>query len=151
MRCPFCFAINTKVINSRLFCSETKVRRRRKCQICNERFTTFEIIELIMPRIIKNDKIREPFDEKKLSISMLKALEKRNIDLYSIESAISNIKNQLRSIGEREVKSKFIGKLVMNELKKIDKVAYIRFVSVYRSFKDVNEFWEEIDKLECNK
>lgn len=148
MHCPFCSAVDTKVIDSRLVGEGSQVRRRRQCLLCHERFTTFEVAELVMPRVIKSDDIREPFDEEKLNRGMQKALEKRPVSSDDIEQAIISIKSQLRATGEREVPSKLIGSLVMNELKKLDKVAYIRFASVYRSFEDVREFGEEIAKLQ---
>ncbi len=148
MHCPFCSAIDTKVIDSRLVSDGNQVRRRRQCQECQERFTTFELAELLMPRVIKSDKTRVPFDEEKLRKGMLKALEKRPVSADSIETAISLIKSQLRSTGERELPSQLIGNLVMEQLRKLDKVAYIRFASVYRSFEDIREFNEEIAKLQ---
>ncbi|BBG61309.1 Transcriptional repressor NrdR [Providencia rustigianii] len=148
MHCPFCSAVDTKVIDSRLVGEGSQVRRRRQCLVCHERFTTFEVAELVMPRVIKSDEVREPFDEEKLNRGMLKALEKRPVSSDAIEQAIISIKSHLRATGEREVPSKLIGNLVMDELKKLDKVAYIRFASVYRSFEDIREFGEEIAKLQ---
>ncbi|GKX51087.1 transcriptional regulator NrdR [Budvicia aquatica] len=148
MHCPFCAAVDTKVIDSRLVGDGSQVRRRRQCLDCNERFTTFEVAELVMPRIIKSNEIREPFDEEKLRRGMLKALEKRPVNSDDIEMSISHIKSQLRATGEREVSASMVGNLVMEALKKLDKVAYIRFASVYRSFEDIREFGEEIAKLQ---
>ena len=148
MHCPFCSAVDTKVIDSRLVGEGSQVRRRRQCLLCHERFTTFEVAELVMPRVIKSDEVREPFDEEKLNRGMQKALEKRPVSSDAIEQSIISIKSQLRATGEREVPSKLIGSLVMDELKKLDKVAYIRFASVYRSFEDIREFGEEIAKLQ---
>jgi transcriptional repressor NrdR len=148
MHCPFCNAVDTKVIDSRLVGDGSQVRRRRQCLECNERFTTFEVAELVMPRIIKSNDTRVPFDEEKLRRGMLKALEKRPVSADDIESAINYIKSQIRATGEREVPAKMIGNLVMDALKKLDKVAYIRFASVYRSFEDIREFGEEIAKLQ---
>ncbi|ERT14401.1 transcriptional regulator NrdR [Photorhabdus temperata] len=148
MHCPFCAAVDTKVIDSRLVGDGSQVRRRRQCLECHERFTTFEMAELVMPRVIKSDDIREPFDEEKLRRGMQKALEKRPVGSDDVEVAISCIKSQLRATGEREIPSKMIGNLVMDELKKLDKVAYIRFASVYRSFENIREFGEEIAKLQ---
>ena len=142
MHCPFCFAVDTKVIDSRLVGEGSSVRRRRQCLVCNERFTTFEVAELVMPRVVK------PFNEEKLRSGMLRALEKRPVSSDYVEMAINHIKSQLRATGEREVPSKMIGNLVMEQLKKLDKVAYIRFASVYRSFEDIKEFGEEIARLE---
>lgn len=148
MYCPFCCENDTKVIDSRLVADGHQVRRRRECLACRERFTTFETAELVMPRVIKTDGNREPFDEQKMANGLLKALEKRPVSADAIELAISHIKSQLRATGEREVASKYIGNLVMDQLKGLDKVAYIRFASVYRSFEDIREFGEEIAKLQ---
>ncbi|EEY98775.1 TPA: transcriptional regulator NrdR [Vibrio cholerae] len=148
MHCPFCSENDTKVIDSRLVADGHQVRRRRQCLGCNERFTTFESAELVMPRVIKSNGNREPFDEEKMIGGLQRALEKRPVSADAIELAISTIKSKLRATGEREVPSKLIGNLVMEQLKVLDKVAYIRFASVYRSFEDVREFGEEIAKLQ---
>ncbi|MFP3014183.1 MAG: transcriptional regulator NrdR [Arsenophonus sp.] len=148
MHCPFCQAINTKVIDSRLVSNGSQIRRRRQCFECQERFTTFEAPELLMPRVIKNDNVPELFNEDKLRQGMQKALEKRPVSYDSLKESINNIKSQLRATGEQEIQTKIIGKIVMTELKKLDKVAYIRFASVYRSFEDIREFGEEIAKLQ---
>lgn len=148
MHCPFCSTVDTKVIDSRLVGEGASVRRRRQCVACHERFTTFEVAELVMPSVIKNDKIREPFNEDKLRNGMMKALEKRPVSADHVENAISRINSRLRSMGEREVSSQLIGNLVMDELKMLDKIAYIRFASVYRSFEDIREFGEEIARLQ---
>lgn len=141
MFCPFCYAEDTKVIDSRLSDEGTQVRRRRECVKCQERFTTFEAAELNFPRIIKRDGRRSAFDKTKLRAGLLKALEKRPIHTEQIEVAVNRIIHNLRAIGEREVNSKFLGQLVMDELRALDEVAYVRFASVYRSFQDVNEFY----------
>ncbi|MGP1957693.1 MAG: transcriptional regulator NrdR [Arsenophonus sp. ER-QC15-MAG3] len=148
MHCPFCTAADTKVIDSRLIGNGSQVRRRRRCLKCQDRFTTFEVAELIMPRVVKSDDIPELFDELKLRRGIEKALEKRPVISNDVETVINNIKSKLRATGNREIPAKMIGKIVMEELKKIDKVAYIRFASVYRSFKDIREFGEEISKLQ---
>ncbi len=148
MHCPFCGAEDTKVVDSRLVAEGDQVRRRRQCLSCSERFTTYEVAELVMPRIIKQDGTREPFDEAKLRAGLLRALEKRPVSIESIESAINQIKHFLQATGEREVPSLKVGEKVMEELRKLDEVAYVRFASVYRRFKDLNEFREEIDRLE---
>ncbi len=148
MHCPFCSENDTKVIDSRLVADGHQVRRRRQCLACNERFTTFETAELVMPRVIKSNGNREPFDEEKMIGGLQRALEKRPVSADAIELAICTIKSKLRATGEREVPSKLIGNLVMEQLKVLDKVAYIRFASVYRSFEDVREFGEEIAKLQ---
>jgi len=147
MHCPFCGAIDTRVIDSRLVSEGNHVRRRRECITCEERFTTYETAELVMPRIIKTGGIREPFNEDKLRSGLMKALEKRPVDIAKVDDAINSIKAQLRATGEREVQSRDVGEQVMQELRKLDEVAFVRFASVYRSFKDLNEFREEIDRL----
>lgn len=147
MQCPFCNALDTKVIDSRLVADGNQVRRRRECITCAERFTTYETAELVMPRIIKQNGNREPFDENKLHAGLLKALEKRPVSIEKVDEAINRIKNHLRATGEREVPSRIVGEQVMQELRQLDEVAYVRFASVYRSFKDLNEFRAEIDRL----
>lgn len=148
MHCPFCTAVDTKVIDSRLVSEGAQIKRRRQCVICHERFTTFEHAELVMPRVIKNDHLREPFNEQKLRNGMRKALEKRPVSTDALETAIHQIKSQIRATGEPEIPSKMLGQFVMEALKKLDKIAYIRFASVYRSFEDVREFGEEIARLQ---
>ena len=148
MHCPFCNADDTKVIDSRLVADGHQVRRRRECLVCHERFTTFEMAELVMPRVIKSNGVREPFNEDKLRNGIQRALEKRPVSTELIEQSINRIKSNLRATGEREIMTKIIGNLVMDELKLLDKVAYIRFASVYRSFEDIREFGEEIARLE---
>jgi len=147
MFCPYCKADDTKVIDSRLVDEGTRVRRRRECIVCTDRFTSFETAELNLPRIIKRDGNRVAFDEHKLRSGLLLALQKRSVKTEDIEAAISRIIHQLSASGEREVNSHSIGEYVMNELKALDQVAYVRFASVYRSFQDVNEFHEEIKRL----
>ncbi|MGH8311971.1 MAG: transcriptional regulator NrdR, partial [Gammaproteobacteria bacterium] len=132
MHCPFCNHEDTRVIDSRLASEGTQVRRRRECEKCGERFTTFESAELVMPRIVKIDGIREPFDEKKLRAGMLRALEKRPVSTEAMEEALARIEHKLQVAGEREVKSRQLGEWVMEELKALDEVAYVRFASVYR-------------------
>jgi transcriptional repressor NrdR len=147
MHCPFCNFEETKVIDSRLASEGQQIRRRRECLKCSERFTTFESAELVMPRIIKSDESRQPFDEQKLRGSMLKALEKRPVASEAIDAAVVHVCNKLRAMGEREVPSRMVGELVMEELHDLDEVAYVRFASVYRSFQDVDAFREEIDRM----
>lgn len=151
MYCPFCNANDTKVTDSRLISEGNQVRRRRECLICKERFTTYEIAELSMPRVIKRDGRRDPFNEEKLRAGIMRALEKRPISLEQVESAISHIVHKARACGEREIASAQIGEWVMNELHEIDQVAYVRFASVYRSFQDIKEFRDEISRLEENQ
>lgn len=147
MYCPFCGAHDTKVIDSRLASEGAMVRRRRECLSCNERFTTFETAELVMPRIIKTDGRREPFNEEKLRSGIVRALEKRPVGIEKIDAAINHIMKRMRARGERDFSSQEIGNLVMEELRDLDQVAYVRFASVYRSFQDVNAFEEEIERL----
>jgi len=148
MRCPFCNTEDTKVIDSRLANEGDAVRRRRECQKCGERYTTFETAELVFPRIVKSNGTREPFNEDKLRGGVSRALEKRPVPVEDIESAINRIKTRLRSSGEREIKSRELGEWVMAELRELDEVAYVRFASVYQSFQDVNAFREEIERLQ---
>lgn len=148
MRCPFCGADETKVIDSRLANEGDSVRRRRECLTCAERFTTFETAELALPRIVKQDGVREVFDEDKLRRGMQRALEKRPVDTEKVEAAISRIKHQLRASGDREVPSRRLGEWVMEALRELDGVAYVRFASVYRSFEDVASFREVIERFE---
>lgn len=149
MHCPFCSTDETKVIDSRLVTEGAQVRRRRECLSCAERFTTYETAELVLPRIIKQDGSREPFDEAKLRAGLLRALEKRPVSVESIEAEIDQIKYRLRATGEREVKSLQVGERVMESLKALDQVAYVRFASVYRSFQDLAEFRDAIESLEA--
>ncbi|MFK7976190.1 MAG: transcriptional regulator NrdR [Halioglobus sp.] len=149
MHCPFCSAEDTKVIDSRLVAEGDQVRRRRECLSCAERYTTYELAELVMPRVIKQNGNREPFNEDKLRSGFLRALEKRPVSVEDIEAAINHIKHSLRATGEREIKSLELGELVMQHLKTLDQVAYVRFASVYRSFQDIAEFRDEIERLEA--
>ncbi len=147
MYCPFCGAFDTKVIDSRLVAGGNQVRRRRECVDCKERFTTYESAELLMPKLIKTDGTRQSFDEDKLRSGITKALEKRPVSVEAIEAAINRVKYRVRASGEREIKSLELGEAVMAELRELDDVAYVRFASVYRSFQDLNEFKEEIDRI----
>lgn len=147
MHCPFCSASDTKVIDSRLVAEGQQVRRRRECVSCHERFTTFEEAELLMPRLIKNDGTRQPFDEIKLRGGIQRALEKRPVGVEDFEACITRIKQRLRAPGEREIPSVMVGEATMAELRRLDQVAYVRFASVYRSFQDINEFRLEIERL----
>jgi len=148
MHCPYCSTEETKVIDSRLVGEGAQVRRRRECITCSERFTTYETIELLLPRVIKRDGTHGAFDQDKLRAGIVKALEKRPVSVEEIDAAVQHIIHNLRSCGEREVKSQYIGELVMDELRGLDEVAYVRFASVYRSFQDVNAFHEEIQRLQ---
>jgi transcriptional repressor NrdR len=148
MRCPFCAAQDTRVIDSRLANEGDHVRRRRECIVCKERFTTFETAELTLPRVVKRDGIREPFDENKLRAGMLRALEKRPVSSDAIEEAVNRIKKDLLTRGDREVSTQELGEKVMRELSQLDHVAFVRFASVYRSFQDVSEFTDMIKGLQ---
>jgi transcriptional repressor NrdR len=148
MYCPFCGHEETKVIDSRLAGEGRQIRRRRQCSDCNERFTTFESAELVMPRLVKSDNRREPFDEQKMRGSMHRALEKRPVSSDDFEQALGRLIHKLRTMGEREVPSRLVGDLVMEELRNLDEVAFVRFASVYRSFQDVTEFQDEIRRLQ---
>ena len=148
MRCPFCATQDTRVLDSRLVNEGDQVRRRRECNVCKERFTTFETAELTLPRVIKRDGIREPFEERKLRSGMLKALEKRPVGGDAIEAAINRIKKELMEMGDREIPVQALGEKVMKELSLLDHVAYVRFASVYRSFQDVSEFTDMIQDLQ---
>lgn len=148
MHCPFCSAEDTKVIDSRLVAEGDQVRRRRECLSCTDRFTTYEVAELMMPKLIKHNGSREPFNEEKLRSGILRALEKRPVGVEDIEAAITQIKHSLQATGERELKSRVVGEMVMDALRGLDDVAYVRFASVYRSFQDLNEFQAEIKKMQ---
>jgi transcriptional repressor NrdR len=150
MFCPFCAADDTKVIDSRLVADGGQVRRRRECVSCRERFTTYEAAELLMPRVIKQSGSREPFNEEKLRDGFQRALEQRPVSVEAVETELGQIKNQLRATGEREVDSRVVGELVMEALKRLDQVAYVRFASVYRSFEDLAEFRDAIASLEAD-
>jgi transcriptional repressor NrdR len=145
--CPFCGHLETKVTDSRLAGEGRQIRRRRECLACGERFTTFETAELLMPMVVKGDRTREPFDEGKLRSGMEKALEKRPVPRPQVDEAVSRIAHKVRALGDREVPSRVIGELVMEELRRLDEVAYVRFASVYRHFEDVEAFHEEIRRL----
>jgi transcriptional repressor NrdR len=147
MHCPFCGAQDTKVYDSRLAPEGDQVRRRRECTSCNARFTTFEKAELQFPRVIKNDGARENFNEEKVRSGIQRALEKRPVSVENIELAMNHIRRKLMTIDDREIESRAIGEMVMDELEHIDHVAYVRFASVYRDFKDVGEFADEVERL----
>jgi transcriptional repressor NrdR len=151
MYCPFCNANDTKVTDSRLMREGNQVRRRRECLICKERFTTYEVAELTLPRVIKRDGRRDIFNEEKLRAGIMRALEKRPVSLDRVENVIGYILHKARASGEHEISTQQIGEWVMTELHKLDQVAYVRFASVYRSFQDIKEFQEEISRLENQK
>ena len=147
MHCPYCSFEESKVIDSRLVTEGSEIRRRRECLKCGERWTTFEVGELVMPKIIKQDKSRVPFDEIKIREGIARSLEKRPVSDAQFQTLIETIKKEIRYFGEREIESKQVGETVMRHLKKLDEVACVRFASVYRSFQDPNEFSEEVKKL----
>lgn len=150
MQCPFCHADDTKVTDSRLVCSGQQVRRRRECIICTERFTTYEVIELSLPRLIKKDGRYVQFEEEKLRAGILRSLEKRPISLAKVDELINKILTKLRSSTEREITTKLLGEWVMLELKALDEVAYLRFASVYGCFSTIDQFKEVIENLQKN-
>ena len=148
MHCPFCTHTDTRVIDSRLLGDGDQVRRRRECVGCKARFTTYETAELSLPRIVKSDGRRETFNDEKLRNGILKALEKRAVPMERVEAAINSVKRKVRETGDREIDSRRLGEYVMEALRGLDQVAYVRFASVYRSFEDVRAFLEEIESLE---
>ena len=151
MHGPFCQAQDTKVIDSRLVGDGTQIRRRRECELCKARFTTFETADLALPRIIKSDGERQPFNGTKLKGGMLRALEKRPLSSEEVDAVFGNVLTQIRQLGEREIPSRMLGEIVMKSLKSVDQVAYVRFASVYRDFQDIEEFAQEISTLSKEK
>ncbi len=147
MQCPFCHSDDTKVVDSRLVLETNQVRRRRVCSNCSERFTTYETPELALPYLVKRDGRRAQFDESKLKLGVSRALEKRPVSIEAVDNLVNIIIKRLRTTGEKEVSTEQLGKWVMEELKKLDLVAYIRFASVYQSFKDVQSFIRIIEGL----
>lgn len=147
MHCPFCHALDTKVIDSRLIADGAQVRRRRACIECQERFTTFETAELVMPMIIKRDGRRKPFSVENMRAGMLRALEKRPVGADAVEEAIVLIMQKIRRTGEREIHSRQVGEWVMEQLFRLDHIAYVRFASVYKRFQDVSEFQKAIKQM----
>ena len=148
MRCPFCSSPETQVIDSRVLEAGDSIRRRRRCSACEKRFTTYETVELRMPQVVKNDSTRQPFDEVKLRSGIMKALEKRPVGREAVEAAVERIGHRLRVFGEREVPSRVIGEIVMEELRHLDEVAYVRYASVYHRFHDVDSFRDELEQLD---
>ncbi len=147
MRCPFCLNPNSKVVDSRPDKEGSSIRRRRECEVCGKRFTSHERVEEILPMVLKKDGRREPFDRLKLIAGIKKACEKRPVSVETIEKLVDRLETRLQEGQEREVPTTTIGELVMAELHEIDEVAYVRFASVYRSFKDINEFMDELQDL----
>jgi transcriptional repressor NrdR len=147
MKCPFCVELDNKVIDSRLSKDGLVIRRRRECLECGRRFTTYERIEEVLPLVIKKDGRREPFDRMKIIIGLKKACEKRPISITTLEKAAEVIETKVQESGDKEIPSTIIGEEIMRELFKLDHVAYVRFASVYRSFKDAHQFMEELKDL----
>ena len=146
-KCPYCGEENTKVIDSRPAEENNAIRRRRQCEVCKKRFTTYEKVESIPLIVIKKDNIREPYDRSKIEAGILRSCHKRPVSYEQIVSAVEDVENAVFNMEQKEVSSAVIGELVMDRLKKLDQVAYVRFASVYREFKDVNTFMEELAKL----
>jgi transcriptional repressor NrdR len=147
MKCPFCGYSDTRVIDSRLGKEGNNIRRRRECSQCERRFTTFERVEEMLPLIIKKDGRRQPFERKKIIAGIQRACEKRPVSIATIEKIVDNLERQLQESGEREIESRIIGQAVMDALHDLDQVAYVRFASVYRQFKDINEFMSELKDI----
>lgn len=147
MKCPFCGNIDTKVIDTRAMEENTVIRRRRLCEKCGERFTTYERIDTIPISVVKSDNTREPFDRDKILKGIMKSCNKRPVSMEQIEAAVSQIENAVLSSMGKEISSKEIGEMVMDKLKDIDDVAYVRFASVYRKFKDIDSFMQELSKI----
>jgi transcriptional repressor NrdR len=147
MKCPFCSFADSKVVDSRPDKEGTTIRRRRECESCGKRFTTHERVEEMLPLVLKKDNRREPFDRAKIIAGIQKACEKRPVSIETVEKLVDRLEARLQEGGDREVPTKTIGEWVMNELHEIDEVAYVRFASVYRSFKDINEFMAELQDL----
>jgi len=148
MRCPFCKHDDTQVVDSRVSELGDSIRRRRRCAACDKRFTTYEFVELRMPQLIKSNGSREEFDEAKLRTGFARALHRRPVPTNLVEDAISSVTQSVLSLGEREIESRRIGELVMSELRKLDKVAYIRFASVYRDFQDADDFRDVLREVQ---
>ena len=148
MKCPFCNAPDTQVVDSRVNEEGTSVRRRRRCPACNKRFTTYETVELRMPQVVKQDGTRAEFDLNKLRTSFMRALHKRPVPTQAVDEAVATITQNVLALGEREIKSRRIGEMVMRELRRLDEVAYIRFASVYKSFEGVDDFQHAIKEVQ---
>lgn len=151
MRCPYCGYSESKVIDSRPTDEGERIRRRRECLSCSKRFTTYEVIETVPVVVIKKDRSREAFDRNKLLNGLLRACEKRPVSLDTLEHIVDEIENMLQNSLDREVPSSLIGKYAMEKLKDVDEVAYVRFASVYRQFKDINTFMDELNRIIKNK
>ena len=148
MKCPFCGASDTQVVDSRVIDEGESIRRRRRCAACDKRFTTYETVELHMPQVVKQDGSRTEFDQEKLRTGFMRALHKRPVSTEKVENAIRRITQKILGLGKREIPSRRVGEMVMQELSKLDKVAYIRFASVYRAFEDVQDFRDAIKEVQ---
>ena len=151
MKCPFCGEENTKVIDSRPADDNSSIRRRRKCEKCGKRFTTYEKLETIPLVIIKKDEAREPYDRSKIENGVFRSCIKRPVSVDQINALVDSVESAVFNLGEREVPSSLIGEILMNKLQELDQVAYVRFASVYRQFKDINSFMEELSKIISQK
>lgn len=147
MKCPFCGLDNTRVIDSRPADENCSIRRRRQCDECGKRFTTYEKVEIVPLTIIKKDRTREPYDRSKIMAGIMRACHKRPISIERVEETVDKIENDIFNLGYKEIESKQIGEIVMERLKSLEQVAYVRFASVYREFKDVNTFMSELKKM----
>ncbi len=148
MKCPFCAAADTQVVDSRVINEGESIRRRRRCAVCDKRFTTYETVELHMPQVVKQDGSRTEFDQEKLRTGFMRALHKRPVSTEKVENAIRRITQKILGMGKREIPSRRLGEMVMQELSKLDKVAYIRFASVYRAFEGVQDFRDAIKEVQ---
>ena len=151
MKCPFCNSVDTQVIDSRVSEAGDSIRRRRRCMACQKRFTTYENVELRLPQVVKSDGSRADFDERKIRVGFQRALHKRPVSMELVDAAITRIEQKMLALGEREIDSRRLGEMVMEELRKLDKVAYIRFASVYKSFSDVEDFRDAIREVRDTK
>ena len=147
MKCPYCGHLENKVVDSRLNKENTIIRRRRSCESCEQRFTTYERLEVMMPMLIKKDGRREAYDRYKVVVGLKKACEKRPVSMSDIDEFVDSLERDLQDVGEREVPTQWVGEKMMEGLAKLDEVAYVRFASVYRQFKDINEFMDELKGL----
>ncbi len=147
MKCPFCGADDTQVVDSRVSEEGERIRRRRRCPTCDKRFTTYETVELRIPQVVKTNGTREEYDEEKLRTGFMRALHKRPVPTEYVDAAVERITQKLLSLGEREIASRRVGEMVMRELYKLDKVAYIRFASVYKDFQDVADFRDVLKEV----
>ena len=147
MKCPYCADDNTRVIDSRPADDNTAIRRRRQCDVCGKRFTTYEKVENVPIMVIKKDKTREAYDRTKIEQGIIRSCHKREVPIDRIEACIDAVESEIFNLGEREIESSIIGQIVMDKIKDLDAVAYVRFASVYREFKDVNTFMDELKKL----